>query len=228
MKKILILAVVLGFISLTVSAQGLYFDIGAGVGGAWTKTDGVDQFKMWRSAIDETFLFTTWDGKNVDIDSLITQYSFNLGARAGYGPFETLPLFFVLDFDWVGHRIYLLKKANLEFSAYYNSFLIGPGVIYFPLSRLQVGVSGGYSFTANKLKPMPAGAKMLKSEGGFAGNVSVAYDMGIKHALLVGVKYFFSSNTLEKNDLGKKQVQTTSMIGVFAKYAFRPKFPLWY
>jgi len=227
MKKVLILTVVLGCVSLSVSAQGLYFDVGGGAGKAWTKTDGVDQFKMWRSAIAENLTFVTTDGKKADIDDVFGELSFNLGARAGYGPFGTLPLFFVVEFDWVGHSIYIHDVENLEFDALYSSFLIGPGVIYYPWPVLQVGASVGYSFVSNSLKPMPEGARMLESEGGFAGNVSVAINLGGKHALLIGAKYSFSVNTLEKNDLGKKPVQTISAIGFFMKYAFRPKVTSW-
>jgi len=223
MKKILILTAVLGFVSLTVSAQGLYFDIGGGFGKTWTQTDGADQLKMWKSAFGEAYKDA---GIRINIDDVIGELAFNLEARAGYGPFGTLPLFFVVEFDWVGHNIYIQR---LDFSALYNSFLVGPGVIYYPWRLLQVGASVGYSFTADSIKSvpdgaaisMPDGAMMLKSKGGFAWNVSLGVNLGTRYAFLVGAKYFFSVNVLEKDSL-----RTTSMIGFFMKYAFRPKTPL--
>ena len=59
MKKVIVLGVFLSVASLSVSAQGFYFDIGLGVGKGWTEVDGIDMVDSLKYAgisVDEWLL----------------------------------------------------------------------------------------------------------------------------------------------------------------------------
>jgi hypothetical protein len=61
---------------------------------------------------------------------------------------------------------------------------------------------------------------MYGSKVGFAGDISVAVDLGSKnHGCLIGLKYFGAINTLETS--GAKQNQ--SGLSVFVRYTYRYK-----
>jgi len=198
MKKSLILVVFFICASLAVSAQGFYFDIGLGFGKAWTIVEGHDIVKELRSA-------------GADIN----ETAVDLSLKAGYGPFGTIPLYVVGETGGIGHRIY-------DGSDYiqFNSYIIGPGVIFYPIPFIQLGSSIGYSFVANQTNI--SYYQMYKSKNGFALNFSAAIDLGKRnHGCLIGIKYFYANNTLEVSNA----VEEASMIGVFVKYAYRKKPP---
>jgi hypothetical protein len=50
MKKLLIVGILLSMALFSINAQGFYFDIGLGIGGAWTKLDGTDVSDVFKSA----------------------------------------------------------------------------------------------------------------------------------------------------------------------------------
>jgi len=199
MKKGLMLVVFFICTSLAVSAQGFYFDVGLGLGKAWTVIDGhniVDELKSNGAA-----------GVN--------EVAVDLGLKAGYGPFGNIPLYVAGELGGIGHRI--VDDLNyLQF----NSYIIGSGVIFYPIPLIQLGLSLGYSFVANQTD-IPY-FLMYDSKGGFAWNISAAVDLGRKkHGCLIGLKYFYANNTLEVSNAHEK----SSMIGVFVKYAYRKKAP---
>ena len=198
MKKLIILSFIFCFVSLMTYAQGFYFDIGLGLGKGWTKVDSYDMVDELKSA-----------GISVN------EIAIDLGLKAGYGPFGNIPLYVVGEFGGIGHRIY--DSFNyLQF----NSYIIGPGVIFYPISFIQLGLSLGYSFVSNQTD-IP-GLFMYNSKSGFAWNISAAVDLGKKnHGCLIGLKYFNANNKLEISNVNEK----ASMLGIFIKYTYRKKVP---
>ena len=192
MKRSLLVTLFVFIASLSVFPQGFYFDIGLGFGSATTKIDG----------------------KNVDdlFNSSVKDLGVELGLKFGYGPVADMPLYVVGEFSGIGHRFY--DDYNY---IQFNSYLIGPGVIFYPVSFIQLGVSIGYSFVANQTDlPM----NLYDSESGYAWNVYAALDIGEgNNACLIGIKYSKATNTLEVSGAE----QETSLVSLFIKYAYRHK-----
>ena len=193
MRKIIGFVVFFGIVSFSVSAQGFYFDIGIGVGGAWTRIDGNDASDFF-------------GGGNV------REIGVDLGIKAGFGPIANMPLYIVGAIGGVGHRF----DDGSNFIQF-NSYLIGPGVIFYPIPLVQLAGTIGFSFLANDTD-LP-GVVMFGNDGpGFAGDLSVALDFGRGlHGVLVGARYFFAVNTLEVSGVR----QNTSVLTIFVRYAFR-------
>jgi hypothetical protein len=197
MKKVIILGVLLVVASLSVSAQVFYFDIGLGLGKGWTEVGGIDMVDSLEDA-----------GVSVD------EMAVDIGLKAGYGPFGNIPLYVVGEFAGMGHRIYD-SSGYIQF----NSYIIGPGVIFYPIPLIQLGLSIGYSFVSNQTD---MAVNMYDSKGGFAWDISAAVDLGKRnHGLLIGLKYFNANNTLKTSNADEK----ASMVGIFVKYAYRKKAP---
>jgi len=181
-----------------VLAQGPYFDIGLGVGSGTTVIDGTDIVKFYKNL--------GWTG------SIDNGMAVDLGFKVGYGPIAHKPLYVIGEIGGIGHAI-TLGSETLQF----NSYLIGPGVIYYPISLLQLGASLGYSWAKwvykNELVDENDG-------GGFAWNVSAAVDLGGgNHGCLIGLRYFSASNELK---VLKRDVES-SAISVFVRYVYRQK-----
>jgi len=193
MKKLVITVVFFTIALFAVNAQGLYFDIGLGVGGAWTRLDGNDVSDTLQSA-----------GGN------ITEIGVDLGLKMGYGPIANIPFYIVGVLGGIGHRLDD-GSDHLQF----NSYLIGAGVIFYPIPLIQLAGSLGLSFVGNQTSlPMD----MFGSTGGFAGDVSVAIDLGRgNHGVLIGLRYFGAINTLETS----RAVQGQHSLSVFLRYVFR-------
>lgn len=179
----------------SVSAQGLYFDIGLGVGSGTTKLNGKDFSTVLKAMGGNT-----------------TEIGVDLGLKVGYGPIADKPLYVVGELSGIGHGIEI-GSESLQF----NSYLIGPGVIFYPISLIQLGASLGYSW-----------AKVVESDvvvdendgGGFAWNISAAVDLGgDNHGCLIGLRYFNAANELK---ILRVDMQS-SVIGIFVKYTYRQK-----
>jgi hypothetical protein len=151
MKKVIVLGILLVVVSLSVSAQGFYFDIGFGLGKGWTNIEDIDMVDSLKDA-----------GVSVD------EMAVDIGLKAGYGPFGNIPLYVIGELGGMGHRIY--DSSNYM---QFNSYIIGPGIIFYPMPLIQLGLSVGYSFVANQTD-MPM--IMYDSKGGFAWNISAAID----------------------------------------------------
>ena len=194
MKRIAVLVLFLIIASLSVSAQGLYFDIGLGVGGAWTKLDGND--------VSDIF------------DGSVSEIGVDIGLKAGYGPIANLPFYIVGNIVGVGHRF-----DDGSYHIQFNSYLIGPGIIFYPIPLIQLAGSIGFSFISNQTN-VP-GFIFYGNDGlGFAGDISVALDFSRgNHGFLLGVRYFGAVNTLEISNVK----QNSSGFTVFGRYAFREK-----
>jgi hypothetical protein len=194
MKKVLCAGLIFMTVAFSAQGVGLYFDAGIGVGFGWTKVDGKDA----AAALN----------KNGRPDELAV----DLGMKLGFGPFDTIPIHVVGVLGGIGHRIYD-SGDYIQF----NSYLIGPGVIYYPAPFLQIAASLGLSFAAvdNSLSQ-----NWHDSKGGFAGDISAAFDLGAgNNDLLGGIRFFGSTNTLEITG----NVINSSMISFFLRYAFRHK-----
>ena len=194
MKKLVIIGILLIMVLSMANAQGLYFDIGLGIGGAWTRIDGENLYRTLRSA-------------GVDL----SQIGIDIGFKAGYGPIANLPLYGVGVFSVIGHRL-SYDNDHIQF----NSFIVGPGVIYYPIPLIQVAGSVGYSFVNNSSSFL----SMYRSRSGFGWDISAAVDLGRgNHGALLGLKYTMAINTLRTSGATQNQ----SGLSVFVRYAFRHK-----
>jgi hypothetical protein len=197
MKKVLCAGLICLTAALSAHGIGLYFDAGIGLGPAWTKLDGEDAVE----ALTES--------------GTLDEIAIDMGVKLGLGPFDTIPIYVVGALGRMAHRISDSDNDYFQFCSY----LIGPGVIFYPTPFLQIAASLGYSFVSNESSLIKK-EYMDESKGGFAGDISVALDFGSgNHALLGGVRFFGSTNTLETRGI----VQNTSMLSLFLRYAFRQK-----
>ncbi|MDR1894435.1 MAG: hypothetical protein LBQ61_07075 [Spirochaetales bacterium] len=192
-KKFLALGTLFTIVLFSVHAQGFYFDAGLGIGGARTEIDGIDMSDAFTAA-------------GVDF----TEVWVDLALKAGYGPIANMPLYIVGTIGGLGHR---LEDYNSDYYQF-NSYIIGPGVIFYPISFIQLAGSIGYSFTRNQTS-LPL--VMAEGKGGFAGDISAAFDFsGRNHGWLLGLKYFRAVNTLETG-----AEQNSSGVSVFVRYIFK-------
>jgi len=195
MKKLAIIGILLIVGLSSVNAQGLYFDVGIGVGRAWTRVDGENIASSYRSA-----------GIN------LTQFGVDLGLKAGYGPIANMPLYVVGAFSAMAHRMFDRDDDYIQF----NSFVIGPGVIYYPIPLIQLAGSVGYAFSRNSTSL--SFMEMYRSTRGFGWDISAAVDLGPRnHGVLLGLRYAMAITTLEVS----RATQNQSGLTVFARYAFR-------
>ena len=203
MKKIIISAALI-LCSLPVFAQGLYFDIGLGFGKGWTTIGG-----------------------EKPITGNPSELTMDMGLKLGYGPIGGIPLYIVGETGGMAHRyegkeMYTGKNAHAQF----NSYIFGPGVIYYPTPLIQLGVSVGFSWIANSTNlPFPASEyENFKSKSGYAYNIYAAVDLGeSNHGCLLGMKYFYAKNKIEYHGESLGIDQKQSMLALFIKYAYRHK-----
>jgi hypothetical protein len=198
-KKLFFVGNFLVLVLFSTYAQGFYFDIGLGIGKAWTKWNGTDV-----ADVAELRNFVGPDFMEGAVD---------IGLKAGYGPVANIPLYIAGTFGGIGHRF----DNDTDFSQF-NAYSIGPSVIFYPISLIQLAGSLGYSFVVNQT---PRSMNMPRhSKGGVAGDVSVAVDLGRRnHGCLIGVKYFGAVNTL-RSSAGE---QNASELCVFVRYTYRQK-----
>jgi hypothetical protein len=151
MKKFVFAVTFLITVSLPVSAQGFYFDIGGGVGAAFIGNE-VHLLKYE----DGTYKYHAKDD-SVRVADIVVP---DLGFRLGYGPFGTVPVYIVGEFN------YLVAGGG-----------IGPGIIFYPTRNIQLGAAVGGS--------MGFGGSI-----GLCWNISAAIDVGKRnHGCLIGINY---------------------------------------
>jgi hypothetical protein len=140
------------------------------------------------------------------------QIGVDLAAKAGYGPFGQIPLYVVFSMGGIGHRI-----ADKSDYIQYNSYMIGGGVIFYPIRLIQIAGDIGYSYSSNSTSIQ--GISLKSGKDGFAGDISAALDLGKNnHGCLLGLRYF---GAITKGSFDEFQKQ--SNISVFIRYAYRYK-----
>ena len=206
MKKIVFLIFIL--LSFSIYGQGIYFDGGVGVGFGWTNIDG----HSVADAIESL-------GYKID-----TNFAFEVGFKAGYGPFGNIPLYVIGELAWTIHGID--ASANIAGEEYYlgsgtKPIIFGAGVIFYPIPLLQLGTSFccGYSgwIGDNILFAPVVDLINLDDQLGFAWNISLAVDLGKNnHGCLIGVKYWYEN-------ISRNESVNTHILGFFVRYSFRHK-----
>jgi len=125
-------------------------------------------------------------------DSYFTYFGNNIGLKAGYGPFKNAPVFFVFGYENI-----------------YGP--IGPGVLYYPIPFIQLGLSFGFPID------------IFSGNFGFAWDTSIAFDFGKKnHGVLLGIKYWGLTQK-QKEFLVYKDRIVNNAFGLFVKYVYRKK-----
>jgi hypothetical protein len=192
------------------SAQGSYFDIGFGLGGVKTKIGGKDYVKEANTLLVD----------NAEEDIADSEGN----VRIGYGPFNMGigPLYVVADLGLIQHSVYnrLYNDDNVNF----NTFTMGPSIIFYPLSSIQIGLSAGVSVTTVEMTKENI---EIESDLGYMYSLSAAYDFGANvktsirevlgnHSFLIGIKYQGARNPTY---VSGKDIKT-EMLGIFIKYAY--------
>jgi len=211
MKKKVIFAALFFCISISVFAQGFYFDIGAGFGRAWTRFNGENVINILNA-----------EGLQVSPSGMM------LSLKAGYGPVADMPIYIVGELGSIWHMLsfdYSLEHHDLyryDHEISFISSIIGPGILYYPVQRVQLGLSAGLSTVNNSSSLPDAYFSDLRpnSKGGFAWNASAAMDFGRRnHGCLVGVQLFQAINNLQMSNL----TENAFLLSIFVKYAYRQK-----
>jgi hypothetical protein len=191
----IVVGLVLGAFSM-VSALEFYGDAGIGVG----------------------FGFTSIDGQNVkgDAPSDVSDLAVELGAKFGFRLLDDMPLYGVIEVGGIGHR--LQHESDW---VQYNSYIIGPGVVFYPVPPVQLAASVGYSFAAIVSSNDPP-MGWPSSSAGFAWNVSAGYEFGSgTHRPLIGVKLSGTHNSLSHTLLDRNLPMNSTAICFFVRYVFR-------
>ena len=198
MKKFIAILFIIGFVSFSIPAQGFYLDAGLGLGKAWSKIEGVE-------VIDH---LKPYDGNIFD-------FAIDFDSKAGYGPFGKIPLYAVGEFGIAWH-----ETNDGFFSISHYVFFIGTGVIFYPISLIQLGFSLGLPLFGYRIDT--PGYTDQENRGGFVSNISAAVDFGKRKAgCLVGIKYFLAVDTLNLSNIDER----ISMVSIFGKFTFRKKVP---
>jgi hypothetical protein len=185
---------------MPVAAEGdIYVDGGIGTGFIWTKVNGYEaKYRM------------------LLVSGGSLGFGFEGGFRAGYGPMGTTPLYIVGDVDVMSNGLF-----GKQDTVFFNSILVGPGVIYYPIYNVQVGASFGGAFD------LMMGTLPILEDGvgfGLGWNIMAGFDFGEGyHGFLLGIKYTGAVVGLRGDPA--KQVQ--NMIGIFIRYAYREKSVWW-
>jgi len=201
MRKVVLLAAVVGMFSLAASAQEFYSEGGFGVGKGWTLLNG-----------------STYDFEVVNRD--VSDLAVEVGIKVGYGPFGGMPLYFVGELEGMGHRFSFTNSISGRKGYYqYNTYLIGPGFLYYPMPRFQLAASVGYSFTSDlsdRINENSLG-------NGIGYNASAAVELGSEsHGVLIGVKFFNAHNFFSQSIalIDRDYHQNSMFIGAFMRYTF--------
>jgi len=199
MKKLIIIITLLTIALFTVSAQGIYLDVGLGYG-------------IGLSFADEVNVSDTLKESSEDFNELCVSG----GLKLGIGPIAQKPIYIVAAAGGFGHRFYD-KEHNFQINTYY----IGPGLIYYPFPFMQFALTGGYSFITNETTLTDF--NIYNSKSGIGGEVSLALDLSrSRSGYLFGVSASAAQITLENEEEDVKMLSTA--FSAFIKYTFRQKY----
>jgi hypothetical protein len=168
-KKILSLFTFFLIQQFYVNAQSVYFDVGLGA-----------DYNI------STIIYNEDDINN----SYFSYMGINLGFKAGYCPFNNLPLYFVIGYENI-----------------YGP--IGPGVVFYPIPLVQLGLSFG----------LPIG--FFSGNFGFAWDTSFGVNLGKNnHGVLFGIKYWgLTQKYKNSGDYGDQIINNA--FGLFIKYVYK-------
>ena len=215
MRKLFILG--LFFVSLSAYAQGFYLDIGLGMG-----------VKQWTNIGDNDINNVL----NLTGSGIKSAHSAFAGLKAGYGPFDNIPLYFVLELTGVLNAV-SDNGENRGMGVFWNNYysiMAGPGVIFYPFTFIQIGSSICYAstYSTSQLQVRLIYEDIVSYNtgwmSGLAWNVSLAFDPGIlwkgNHSVLLGVNYYYLNNVFKQAGFNG---WNSSWIGIFLKYTYRKK-----
>jgi hypothetical protein len=164
---------------LAANAEAVYLDLRFGLGIGAANANGTN--------IGERLL-----GIAPDKDwPLSTDYGFKIGI----GPYFNNSLYFVGAFDAISQKYDFSSAANGEkiggndqIWIKYGSYLIGQGIVYYPLEFLQLSAVIGYAFGADSNS---FGDSTVGAGAGMGYSLSAAYDIGAykNNAFLIGLKW---------------------------------------
>lgn len=218
MKKLFVLGFF--FISLSIYAQGFYFDVGFGFG---------PTIKGWTKIGDSSI--------NDILDSVDTGDDTSIGVcgelKIGYGPFRNVPLYFVAGLTGISQFVDSDVKNNLPVTYRYSPLSVtsGLGFVFYPLPAIQLGSSISYANTwfyhSFDMRSDFAPTLTLETDvfmTGLSWNASLAFDIGAlwkaKSSVLISVNYYYINNMFDDGSLGDWK---SSFVGVLIKYAYRQK-----
>jgi len=191
MRKTVALTALVGLLAFSGMAQvkEYYVEAGFGAGVGFTSLDGTDFSKL--------------------ITGSVSDFAIEFAIKGGMGLFDGLPLYATIEYGGIGH-MFFDNRDYIQF----NSYLLGPGLMYYPIPQLQLAASVGYSFTANSAND----GIVDNSSSGIAWNLSAGYEIGEgRRRALVGLKYINTYNELDKT----KVTMNSSAVCVFVRYVWR-------
>jgi hypothetical protein len=175
-------------IFLAIPSFAIYIDAGLGYGGASTEVDDKSVDDIICNDCDELAV-----SFGVRVGGQISERFWIAGQLAG-----------------LGHRYY--KSGDY---IQFNSYLLGPSFIFYPVDHFHLSGSVGFSWTANQTDIR--GLDMYDGVGA-AIEFTVAYDTGVRgHGALLGMKLFSSSNELETSEKDLSMVGVTLFIAYVHK-----------
>jgi hypothetical protein len=173
------------------ASAGFYFDTGMGYGYGFAT-------EQWEPS------WGYWSNTEEDKERYVPRIGFDMGAKIGGGS-SKIGLFFVCEFSMVAPLMVPYAVGDAV------SYMLGPGIIFYPIKNLQLGSSYGASSHAG-----------IGGGDGYAYNFSVAYDFGDRdHGVLLGIKYYSANDEYE--DSYEIHKMKSSMIGMFVKYVYKRK-----
>jgi hypothetical protein len=173
------------------ASAGFYFDTGMGYGYGFAT-------EKWESS------WGYWANDDEGKERYVPRIGFDMGAKVGGGS-SKIGLFFVCEFSMVAP---LMVPYSVEDAI---SYMVGPGIIFYPTQNIQLASSYGASSHAG-----------IGGSGGYAYNFSVAYDFSnYDHGVLLGIKYYGAND--EYDDYYEIRKMKSSMIGMFVKYVYKGK-----
>jgi len=193
MKKIVLGFTFLIVLSMPIFTQEFYFDI------------GINNIGVSLTAID---------------DNNSSSFGAGLGLKVGFGPLGNIPIYIVYEtFESAcalsGNKDYFIDQGAKTIRVL--SFFWGAGVIYYPVSLIQLGLTFGYSSSYNNAATFDYG---ISYSGGYGWNISVAFDLGKNnHGCLIGLNYSGAYNWLVES----RTKMLSTDLGIFLKYAYRRK-----
>jgi hypothetical protein len=182
----------------TISAQ-IYIDIGVGLGYGVTRENGV-RLSLFDCSTGRTV------GQEVAVEVNVVRFGVDLSGG-------NRNLYLTGEISAIGHRF----QYNENFIQI-NQYLIGPGVLYYPIPRLQFSTAIGLSLQ-NMVTNLPG--ETPPGASGFAFTGSAAFDFGEmnRHGVIAGVKFTHSRKSYRwfNQDVDLNM----TWIGIFARYRLR-------